>query len=164
MVKNRPGGGPLRAVSPNVGISMNSGLFAGYYHDYVDQVWSKFQKQDLTINTQASYGNRVGRVGAAGQYLNFEKTPGAHFIKPLTRDIFSCSTGPFATNENVERSAIIPRLAAAFNRTTMLLTNEFPNGSKHPQYYQNAPTNHYSRVVHEVNLDGRGYAFPYDDV
>ena len=26
------------------------------------------------------------------------------------------------------------------------------------------PTNHYSRVVHETNIDHRGYAFPYDDV
>lgn len=24
--------------------------------------------------------------------------------------------------------------------------------------------NHCSRIVHEVNLDRRGYAFPYDDV
>ena len=23
---------------------------------------------------------------------------------------------------------------------------------------------HYARVVHAANLDGRGYAFPYDDV
>ena len=26
------------------------------------------------------------------------------------------------------------------------------------------PTNHYSRIVHECNLDGKGYAFAYDDV
>ncbi len=24
--------------------------------------------------------------------------------------------------------------------------------------------NHYARILHETNLDGRGYAFPYDDV
>ena len=24
-------------------------------------------------------------------------------------------------------------------------------------------TNHYARVVHQVNVDGRGYAHPYDD-
>jgi hypothetical protein len=31
-------------------------------------------------------------------------------------------------------------------------------------FYQNPITNHYSRIVHEQHLDGRGYAFPYDDV
>ena len=31
-------------------------------------------------------------------------------------------------------------------------------------YYQEGVTNHYSRVVHDANGDGRGYAFPYDDV
>ena len=25
-------------------------------------------------------------------------------------------------------------------------------------------TNHYARIVHAVNADGRGYAFPFDDV
>jgi len=25
-------------------------------------------------------------------------------------------------------------------------------------------TNHYARIVHATSLDGRGYAFPYDDV
>ena len=31
-------------------------------------------------------------------------------------------------------------------------------------YYQTSPTNHYARIVHAANLDGKGYAFPYDDV
>lgn len=31
-------------------------------------------------------------------------------------------------------------------------------------YYTVNPTNHYSRLVHSFEVDGRGYAFPYDDV
>ncbi|KAK5747096.1 hypothetical protein LTR17_000228 [Elasticomyces elasticus] len=31
-------------------------------------------------------------------------------------------------------------------------------------FYPQDPTNHYARLVHEVNIDKRGYAFAYDDV
>ncbi|KAK3627868.1 hypothetical protein LTR56_018984 [Elasticomyces elasticus] len=31
-------------------------------------------------------------------------------------------------------------------------------------FYPQDPTNHYARLVHEVNIDGKGYAFAYDDV
>jgi hypothetical protein len=41
-------------------------------------------------------------------------------------------------------------------------TEEHPS---HPSsFYRRDPTNHYARIVHEVTLDGKGYAFPYDDV
>jgi hypothetical protein len=43
--------------------------------------------------------------------------------------------------------------------------NQFPNGSNPSEYYKDlGTTNHYSRLVHQVQKDGRGYAFPYDDV
>lgn len=163
LVKNGPNGQPLRVVSPNIGIIMNGSLFASYFTSYVNQVWTKFRNTNMIINTQVGYGDVTGRVANNG-YLSFTAAPGAYFGKPTTADIFSCSTGPFATNQNPERNAIIPRLAAAFNRTTLLLTNTFPNGTTTEQFYQNSPTNHYSRVVHAANLDKRGYAFPYDDV
>jgi hypothetical protein len=31
-------------------------------------------------------------------------------------------------------------------------------------YYTAPVTSHYARIVHAAALDGRGYAFPYDDV
>lgn len=31
-------------------------------------------------------------------------------------------------------------------------------------YYLEAPTNWYSKAVHDAEVDGRGYAFAYDDV
>lgn len=31
-------------------------------------------------------------------------------------------------------------------------------------HYSTSPTHHYSRIVHELQVDGRGYAFSYDDV
>jgi hypothetical protein len=73
-----------------------------------------------------------------------------------------CNSGPFTTGPSPERNAIIPRLAAAFVRTTLLCEEQHPS---HPRtFYRDDPTNHYARIVHENNLDGKGYAFAYDDV
>lgn len=160
IVKSKSGQN-LRALSPNSGILLNPSWFKTYWDDYVNQVWSRYTTQPLTINTQASFGNVNGQVtNNALTYANGTIT----FQKPTARDIFGCSTGPFQTGGNQQTNAIIPRLAAAFNRSTLLLASEHPNKVGPAQYYQNAVTNHYSRLVHAANIDGKGYAFPYDDV
>jgi hypothetical protein len=50
------------------------------------------------------------------------------------------------------------------NRSTLLINDVHPNDEKVENYYKDQVTNHYARLVHEANIDGRGYAFPYDDV
>lgn len=88
---------------------------------------------------------------------------GGSFAQPSTADIFSCSTGPFANTSNIETGALTARISAAFDRSTLLIDTVEPSGGP-TNYYTNPITNHYSRIVHAANLDGLGYAFPYDDV
>ncbi|CAK4033513.1 glycoside hydrolase family 64 [Lecanosticta acicola] len=154
-------GQDLRALSPNSGITTNPSWFQTYWTDYVNQVWSRYTSQSLQLNTQAQWGTVTGQVNSNG-VLDFGD--GSTFSRPTSADIFSNSTGPFATGSNAKTNSIIPRLAAAFNRTLLLLSSETPNGTNASQYYTNSPTNHYARIVHAANVDGRGYAFPYDDV
>ncbi|KAF1985848.1 glycoside hydrolase family 64 protein [Aulographum hederae CBS 113979] len=156
-------GGDLRAISPQNGISQHPDWFSTYWTSYIDAVWDFYRKHDMTINTQAAAGNVVGRVNADNR-LDFGN--GISFPKPSSADIFTSNTGPFVTGSNPTTNAIIPRLAAAFNRSTLLLNGvtEFPNGVGTDKYYTGEVTNHFSRIVHEVNEDGRGYGFPYDDV
>ncbi|KAI0971766.1 glucanase B [Xylaria arbuscula] len=155
----------LRAMSPNSGRIANSNIFNGYYQSYVDAAWTKYTSEDLKIDTQASWGVVTGRVNADG-LLSFGDA--GTFAKPAASDIFSCSTGPFgsypvATRD--EMGAIGARLAAALNRSTLVADATQPSTSADDDaYYTTSPTNHYARIVHGVNLDGRGYAFPYDDV
>jgi len=156
------GGQNLRALSPVQGIVMNGNLFNGYFQNYVDQVWQKYSSQNLTINTQAQWGTVNGTV--VNGLLTF---PGVGtFGQPAANDIFSCSTGPFAASptNTAEMGNLGARLAAAFNRSTLLLDSVQPDNEQVSTYYTTSPTNHYARIVHAVNLDGRGYAFPYDDV
>lgn len=155
------GGQNLRALSPVNGLVMNSSFLSGYYDDYVSQVWSKYESATLTVDTQASYGIVTGQV--SGGLLTF---PGVgSFARPSAADIFSCASGPFSTaGASGEVLAIIPRLAAAFNRSTLLIDSSQPDGENPADYYSNAVTNHYARIVHATTSGGRGYAFPYDDV
>jgi Beta-1,3-glucanase len=148
----------LRALSPNNGITLNSGLFGNYWNSYVDQVWSKYTGANLTVNTQAQWSNVAGSVQNGN--LTFGNIS---FSKPSSADIFSNSTGPFAFT-GTEQGALTARLAAGFNRSTLLIDNNQPEGENPSNYYKNSITNHYARIVHAANVDGRGYAFPYDDV
>jgi Beta-1,3-glucanase len=155
------GGQNLRALSPQNGIVLDSSLLSGYYDGYVSQVWQMYESATLTVDTQASFGTVTGQV--SGGVLTF---PGVgSFAQPSAADIFSCSTGPFSTaGASTEVLAIIPRLAAAFNRSTLLIDSDQPDGENPADYYANPVTNHYARLVHATEGGGLGYAFPYDDV
>lgn len=141
----------LRALSPNSAIVLNPGIFSTYFDNYVNQVWTKYASTPLTVDSQASYGNVQGTV--VNNLLTFPN--GVTFTKPSTADIFSCSTGPFVVT-GAEQAALVPRLAAAFNRTVLLTETETPIPTA-SAYYQNPQTNHYARIVHANNVDGHGY-------
>ncbi|KAI0486948.1 glucanase B [Xylaria cf. heliscus] len=166
LVIKGPNGKNLRALSPNSGRISDANLFSGYYQPYVDEAWTKYANTDLTVDTQAQWGVVTGRVTSDG-LLSFPNV--GTFAKPSAIDIFSCSTGPFSNYPAATRDEmgnIGARLAAALNRSTLVASPNQPDAITDGQndYYETNPTNHYARIVHGVNLDGRGYAFPYDDV
>jgi len=153
-------GKELRVLSPNNAIVMSGGnLFQGYYDPYVNNVYEKYSQAPLTVNTQAQWGALQAKV--SDDKLVFQG--GACFVKPSTGDIFGCSSGPFASNEGA-LGPLTARITAGFNRSTLLSNDNHPDGETSENYYKHPITNHYARLVHEANKDGRGYAFPYDDV
>ena len=152
-------GEALRVLSPNTAISSNPALFSGYLDSYIDQVWTKYQSTDLVVDTQASWGTVTGRV--SNGVLSFPGT--GSFAKPSTAAVFNCSSAPFTTG-NDEMGNLSARLAAAFNRTTILGNANQPDGENPSLFYAQPRTNHYARVLHQTSTDHLGYAFPYDDV
>ena len=152
-------GAALRVLSPNTAISSNPALFSGYLDSYIDQVWTKYQSTDLVVDTQASWGTVTGRV--SNGVLSFPGT--GSFAKPSTAAVFNCSSAPFTTG-NDEMGNLSARLAAAFNRTTILGNANQPDGENPSLFYAQPRTNHYARVLHQTSTDHLGYAFPYDDV
>ncbi|WP_197321518.1 glycoside hydrolase family 64 protein [Saccharomonospora sp. NB11] len=149
----------VRVLNPN----HRAGEFAGYLEGYVDEVWQKYSAEPLLVDSQrADIGILEGRVEGDELVFGAER-----FGKPSTADIWGCNSGPFANNpdtDSEQRKAIVPRLAAAFNRTTLLINNRQPHGEDPATFYRHPITNHYARVVHENLPDGKGYAFAYDDV
>ncbi|KAH6846931.1 glucanase B [Chaetomium sp. MPI-CAGE-AT-0009] len=160
LIVNQQGGdgAPLRALNPTHANAVGAD-FDGYFEEYVDAVWERYAEADsLSVNTQASAGVLTGAVDDSGNLV----VGGEAFEKPTTADIFGCNSGPFRTGRSQTRNAIIPRLAAGFVRSALLESAEHPSDPS--TFYLSDPTNHYSRIVHEVNLDNKGYAFAYDDV
>ncbi|KAI0162229.1 glycoside hydrolase family 64 protein [Xylariaceae sp. FL1272] len=158
------GGQALRVLSPNLFISADASRFSGYYDTYVNQVWSQYTSQDLIVNTQTDAGNVACR--ASGNQMTCAGDNRA-YPKPTSADIFGCNSGPFAIidSDNGVHRAVVPRLCAAFERSTLLLAG----GNLQPSlpassYYTVSPTNHYARLVHQYETNSIGYAFSYDDV
>ncbi|RMZ82663.1 hypothetical protein DV738_g1612, partial [Chaetothyriales sp. CBS 135597] len=154
----------VRVLSPANHITINETAFSDYWDTYLDAVWDKYSSEALVINTQASAGNVSCKV--SGDVFVCDGSSRT-YAKPSAADIFSCNSGPFvvAGTDNDVHRAIVPRLCAAINRSTLLLDG----GNVQPalmdgSYYSVSPTNHYSRIVHEHSAGGIGYAFSYDDV
>ncbi|WP_329045491.1 glycoside hydrolase family 64 protein [Amycolatopsis sp. NBC_01488] len=152
------GGGNLRVLSPH----HHAAQFGGYLDAYIDQVWQKYAGTELVVDSQnPGLGTFTGRV--SGDQLVFGSES---FAKPSTADVWSCDSGPFALAAGASdaRKAIVPRLAAALNRTTLLDNPTQPTAEDPARFYGGDATNHYARIVHSKLPDNRGYAFPYDDV
>lgn len=161
VVHDKKGGPtPLRVLSPTHGNAAGAN-FAGYYEPLVEEVWQKYHESTgtkLKISTQAAAGVVEGCVNKDGNLV----LGGEVFGKPNTADILGCNSGPFVTGPSPTRNAIIPRLAAGFLRSSIADCPDHPSPPE--THYRREPTNHYARLLHEVNLDGKGYAFAYDDV
>ncbi|KAI0508974.1 glycoside hydrolase family 64 protein [Xylaria bambusicola] len=157
-------GQALRVLAPNLYESGQPGQFGGYYDGYINDVWNKYSNEDLFINTQTGAGTVSCRV--SNNQLNCAGDNRA-YPKPTIGDIWGCNSGPFAIigSDNDVHRAVVPRLCAAFYRSTLLLGG----GNVQPSlpantYYTVNPTSHYARLVHQYEVNGLGYAFSYDDV
>lgn len=157
-------GVPLRIISPGDYISIDATAFEDYFTSYVESVWTYYTTNALIIDTQESYGNVT--CGVVGANITCEGGDSWGYAQPTANDIFGCNTGPFENAGNALHLAIVPRLCAAFNRGTLLLDGGNVQPSLDPTYYYtaDAPYNYFSKFVHEYEIDGIGYAFPYDDV
>ncbi|KXX73371.1 Glucan endo-1,3-beta-glucosidase, partial [Madurella mycetomatis] len=170
VVQRRGQDRPLRALSPTHGNAVGVS-FAGYFEPLVEVAWDKYAlptrphhrlpmlprpepRAVLRINTQAAPGVLEGTVHKDSDKLVIG---GEAFSRPTTADILGCNSGPFTTGPSPTRNAIIPRLAAAFQRSSIVVVADHP--SQPETFYRCEPTNHYARIVHQCNLDGKGYAF-----
>ncbi|KAJ5246844.1 hypothetical protein N7468_001827 [Penicillium chermesinum] len=153
----------VRVLAPNDFVSDNGAGFDDYYNDYIDKVYSTFTTDNpLTINSQGASGNSTCTSDGTTLTCENDETP---YQKPSIGDIFGCNSGPFANTGSDTHKANLARLCAAFNRGTFLVNGgNVQPGPPSAEYYTTSPANYYSAIVHKYEVDGKGYAFSYDDV
>nr|OQO29902.1 hypothetical protein B0A51_03498 [Rachicladosporium sp. CCFEE 5018] len=154
-------GKALRVVAP---IHHPAG-FEKYWNDCVNQVWSHYTSNTLTIDTHSINGKVTCRIISGRLTCDRDEIS---YGKPTASDIFGCDSGVFAlppAGESHVHKAVRARLCAAFNRATLLIAG----GNVQPgvglgKYYMHFVGNFYARAVHAAEIDRKGYAFAYDDV
>ncbi|KAH7202721.1 hypothetical protein BKA60DRAFT_600596 [Fusarium oxysporum] len=164
VIKIYTAGKPIRVLSPGSQHDVDPEIFGSCWKTYVDRVWERYIARDLIIDTQSKADMVKCRI------VDHKLKCDGHergLPKPDDKDIWGCNSGPFAISENdsIIHTAIVPRLCAGLVRSILLLDGGFMQPSLgQTSYYTVNPTNHYSRIVHSYVVDGRGYAFSYDDV
>ncbi|MGW1541970.1 glycoside hydrolase family 64 protein [Streptomyces sp. NPDC002309] len=164
LVQTRPDGTVLRALSPLYGLETGA-LPASVMNDYIDRVWQRYTTTTLTVTPFSDQPNTryFGRV--SGGVMNFTNGSGAvvtRFQKPDASSVFGCHRLLDAPNDQV-RGPISRTLCAGFNRSTLLTNPNQPDTSS-ANFYKDAVTNHYARIIHDRMADGKAYAFAFDDV
>ncbi|MEU2586410.1 glycoside hydrolase family 64 protein [Streptomyces avermitilis] len=164
LIQTRSDGTVLRALSPGHGLE-GGALPASVMDDYVNRVWQKYSSSTLTVTPFTDQPNTkyYGRV--SGGVMNFTNSAGAvvtSFQKPDADSIFGCHKLLDAPNDLV-RGPISRTLCAGFNRSTLLVNPNQPDTTT-AGFYQDVVTNHYARKIHAQMVDGKAYAFAFDDV
>ena len=154
----------LRIIAPSDYVASNPAAFSDYWTEHIEEVWKRFTRRSLIVNTQTSLGQVSCKV--SNSQLNCAGD-NRSYSKPTALDIFGCNSGPFGilADDNEVHRAVVPRLCAAFHRGTLLIRGgHIQPGVSAASYYTAMPSNWYSKFVHQYETDGKGYAFPYDDV
>ncbi|WP_307872885.1 beta-1,3-glucanase family protein [Paractinoplanes ovalisporus] len=163
-VYTRSDGTVLRALAP--GKAAEAGLFSSTYLDaYITSAWNAYTSKTLTV---VPFGDQpdvkyFGRT--SGNVMRFTNSSGAQvasFTKPSNSSVWGCDKDLFAPNDNVV-GPIARTLCAALNRGTLGTVDTQPSTNA-AQFFTNSAPNHYARIMHQNMVDGKAYAFAFDDV
>jgi len=167
----------VRVISPNTALGRaGSGQFGPIFpahllEGYIDKCWQYFEQPGNYFNVKldAYQGFPLG-TSTSGCIVNNQFTfvnpsggPSFTIDKPNTTDLIQCGgNGVFNVDPTVNAAwdgNIKTAVAGAMNRG--VATESGVCNSQN--FYQTKPHNEYARVVHQVSIDGKSYAFPYDD-
>ena len=159
----RSGGNVLRVLNP--GHALNYGLPGTLLDSEIGDAWSYYTSHDLVF---APYEDQpgttfTGRVQGDGS-MHVTDASGAEVTvvaKPSTASVLGCAGELDAPND--VRGVITRTLCADLNRSVLTHAGTHPVTDS-GAFYQASPTNVYAKAVHAQMVDGKAYAFAFDDV
>jgi hypothetical protein len=164
LVRTRDDGTVLRALAPGKGADV--GNFPDDYLDgFIDTAWSAYTGTDLVVRPFLDRPDTVFRGRTSGDQMTFTDNSGAQvatITKPTTANVWGCDGNLAAPNDLVV-GPIARTLCAALQRGT-LGTQAVEPGTDPATFYRSEPVNLYNKLIHEHMVDGKAYAFAFDDV
>ncbi|MEV6492410.1 beta-1,3-glucanase family protein, partial [Actinoplanes sp. NPDC051633] len=164
LVQTREDGTVLRALSPGKGADAG-GFPSDYLDDYIASAWAAYADRDLTVQPFADQPDKIFTGRTSGDVLAFRDSTGAQvatFTKPSTSNVWGCDGNLGAPNDLVV-GPIARSLCAALQRGT-LGTSTVEPVTDPAEFYRTEPANLYNKLIHENMVDGKAYAFAFDDV
>ncbi len=160
----RADGTVLRVLAP--GKAADAGLMSPTYLDsYITSAWNAYASKTLTVVPFTDQPNQKFLGRTTGNVMNFTDNSGktvASFTKPSTANVWGCDGALGAPNDLIV-GPIARTLCAAMTRTTLGRLDTQPSGTA-ADFYQGNPANLYAKVIHDNMVDGKAYAFAFDDV
>ncbi|WP_433202645.1 beta-1,3-glucanase family protein [Dactylosporangium sp. CS-047395] len=154
----------LRVLAP--GKAAEAGLLSATYLDsYINSAWSAYASKTLTVVPFGDQPNTKYFGRTSGTVMNFTNSAGqqvASFQRPGSSDVWGCAGKLFAPNDQVV-GPIARTLCAALTRGTLGTVDTQPSTNA-AQFYQSNPADQYAKIIHANMVDGKAYAFPFDDV
>ncbi len=141
-----------------------------YFNAYIDKCWQQYRSRSLTLQPLPFVGATYISKGSVdgNNVFNFVTAPGntTHAIpKPTSNNVFGCDGVFNPAGSGLARiidGDIKNQVSAALNRT-ILLNSDSSTWCDAGKYYFNSTTHYYAKILHELSIDGKSYAFPYDD-
>ncbi|MFI1992304.1 beta-1,3-glucanase family protein [Actinoplanes sp. NPDC020271] len=163
-VVTRADGTVLRVLAP--GKAADAGLMSPAYLDsYISSAWAAYTSKTLTVTPFTDQPNVKYTGRTSGGVMSFTDASGkvvASFTKPSTANVWGCDGALGAPNDQVV-GPIARTLCAALQRTTLGRLDVQPSGTA-SDFYQGSPANLYAKAIHANMIDGKAYAFAFDDV
>ncbi|NJP33552.1 beta-1,3-glucanase family protein [Micromonospora thermarum] len=163
-VHTRSDGTVLRVLAP--GKAAGAGLLSATYLDsYIASAWNAYTTRTLTVVPFADQPHIRYFGRTSGSVMTFTNGAGqvvASFNRPSSASVWGCDGDLPAPNDQVV-GPISRTLCAALNRGALGTIDTQPSTNP-AEFYRSNPTNHYARVIHANMVDGKAYAFAFDDV
>jgi hypothetical protein len=178
--------GTQRVLSPADGIFQHAtksgpAFSSTYLDDYINKVWKKYETDTLTTETNL-FGHWAGQV--KNDQLVFTQQDGSPklepvaFRKPTTLEAFAnddiCASGCRSKNKaeweqedvnNQIRAIFLAAImrATLLTDTTLGIKYESKYCKESQLFYQGNTMNFYAKYLHANTLEGRAYAYGFDD-